>query len=46
MGGRWKGIKGEFGRYAKMGNWTRPSISNGEKPHYARSVEGSAYWRL
>ena len=46
MGGRWKGNKGEFGRYARMGNWTRPSMANGEKPHYARSVEGGSYWRL
>ena len=45
MGGRWKGMRGEFARYARMGNWTRPSMAKGEKPHYARSVEGSAYWR-
>ena len=45
MGGRWKPIKGEFARYSRSRNWTRPSMTDGEKPLYARSVEGSAYWR-
>lgn len=46
LGGRWiKSLSSALKVYTRRGNFTRPSMANGEKPHYARSVEGSAYWR-
>ena len=46
LGGRWiKSLSSALKVYVRRGNFTRPSMANGEKPHYARSVEGSAYWR-